>query len=111
MTDWLTAEALRALGRATHGVSDEGLHAAGLALLLLAADVVEGEEQVVPLRQLGRELDLHLLVEVRRPVGRRGPVNDGYRSRCTLITPNAHEKMAQVIFNAKRVREFPDDAT
>lgn len=37
-------------------------------LLLLAADVVEGEEDVVVVRQGGRELDLDLIVEVWRSV-------------------------------------------
>lgn len=37
-------------------------------LLLLAADVVEGEENVVVVRQGGGELDLDLVVEVWRSV-------------------------------------------
>lgn len=58
----------------SHRVSDERLAAASLVLFLLAADVVEGEEQVVSLGQTGRQSQLHLFIEVWRPAGsnRRG---------------------------------------
>ena len=49
-----------------YGVSYEGL-AAGLVLFLLAADVVEAEQQVVSLSQLSGQGELHLLIEVWRP--------------------------------------------
>lgn len=51
----------------THRVSNESLTAAALVLLLLAADVVEGEQQVVSLRQTGWKSYLHFLVEVWGP--------------------------------------------
>lgn len=52
---------------ASHRVSDERLAAAALVLFLLAADVVESEEQVMPLGQTGRQSQFHLFVEVWRP--------------------------------------------
>lgn len=45
------------------GLLDEGFSRFGL----LAADLVEGEEKVVLVRQLCRQLHLHLLVELRGP--------------------------------------------
>lgn len=51
---------------AAYRVSDRGFQ--GCVLLLLAADVVKGEEDVVVIRQGGRELDLDLIVEVWRSV-------------------------------------------
>lgn len=49
----------------THSVSHRGLQRS--VLFGLAADVVEGEEQVVVVSQIGRNLHLHLLIELRRP--------------------------------------------
>lgn len=43
----------------------------GSVLFRLAADVVEGEEQVVVVRQVGGNLHLHFLVELWRPEGGR----------------------------------------
>ena len=54
----------------THGVSHRGLQRR--VLLGLAADVVEGEEQVVVIRQVGGNLHLDLLVELWRPWEGRG---------------------------------------
>lgn len=51
----------------SHRISDESLVAAALVWFLLAADVVKSEQQVVPLRQTGRESQFHFFVEVRRP--------------------------------------------
>lgn len=51
----------------SHRVSDERLTAATLVLFLLAADVVESEEQVMSLGQTCRQSQFHLFVEVRRP--------------------------------------------
>lgn len=50
----------------SHRVTDGRLQRR--VLLLLAADVVEGEEDVVVVRQGRRELDLDLIVEVWRSV-------------------------------------------
>lgn len=57
----------RRTSREAHRVADERLTAATLVLFLLAADVVEGEEQVVSLGQTGRQSQFHLFVEVWRP--------------------------------------------
>lgn len=57
-------------GTESHRVSNERLAVAALVLLLLAADVVEGEQQVMSLRQTGRKSQLHLLIEVWGPVGK-----------------------------------------
>lgn len=51
----------------SHRVSDKRLTAATLVLFLLAADVVESEEQVMSLGQTRRQGQFHLFVEVRRP--------------------------------------------
>lgn len=51
----------------SHSVSDKRLTAAALVLFLLAADVVEREEQVMSLGQTRRQSQFHLFVEVRRP--------------------------------------------
>ena len=51
----------------TYRVANQILHIASLILLGLAADVVKCEEEVVSVRQLGWELDLHLLIEIWRP--------------------------------------------
>lgn len=51
----------------SYRVSNQRLTAATLVLFLLAADVVEGEEQVMSLCQTGRQSQLHLFVEVWRP--------------------------------------------
>lgn len=48
-----------------HRVPHRNLDWAGLILFWLTADVVEGEEEMVGVGQLGREFDLDLLVEVR----------------------------------------------
>lgn len=48
-----------------HGALQRGV------LFGLAADVVEGEQQVVVVCQVGRNLHLHLLVELGRPSGVR----------------------------------------
>ena len=50
----------------TYCVSHRGLQ--WCVLLLLAADVVKGEENVVMVRQGGRELDLDLIMKVRGSV-------------------------------------------
>lgn len=50
----------------THRVSHRGLQ--GRVLFLLAADVVKSEEDVVVVRQGGRQLDLDLIMKVRGPV-------------------------------------------
>lgn len=52
----------------THGVSHGGLQ--GRVLFGLTADVVEGEQEVVVVRQVGWNLHLHLLIELWRPEGR-----------------------------------------
>ena len=57
------------LRESTHGVAHRSLQRS--VLFGLAADVVEGEEQMVVVCQIGRNLHLHLLIELRRPlVGR-----------------------------------------
>lgn len=55
-------------GRCTHGVAYGALQRS--VLFGLAADVVEGEQQMVVVRQVGRNLHLHLLVKLGRPSGR-----------------------------------------
>lgn len=52
-----------ALVTVTHRVSHRGLQRR--VLLLLAADMVKGEENVVVVRQGGRQLDLDLVMKVR----------------------------------------------
>lgn len=47
----------------TYRVSHRGLQRC--VLLLLAADMVKGEENVVVVRQGGRQLDLDLIMKVR----------------------------------------------
>lgn len=49
----------------SHSVAHRSLQ--GSVLLGLAADVVKGEQQMVVVCQIGRNLHLHLLVELRRP--------------------------------------------
>lgn len=56
---------LNAGQRAPHSVAHGALQRG--VLFGLAADVVEGEQQVVVVCQVGRNLHLHLLIELRRP--------------------------------------------
>ena len=49
----------------THSVAHRGLQRS--VLFGLAADVIEGEQQMVVVCQIGRNLHLHLLIELRRP--------------------------------------------
>lgn len=51
---------------ATHRVPQKAF--SGGPLLLLTADVVEGDEEVMIHCELGRELNFHFFVKVRRPV-------------------------------------------
>lgn len=51
----------------SYRVTDECLTAAALVLLLLAADVVEGEQQVMSLCQMCRKSQLHFFIEVWGP--------------------------------------------
>lgn len=39
-------------------------------MLLLTADMVEGEQEVVIYCELSRELNFHFFIEVRRPVSK-----------------------------------------
>lgn len=55
--------------RRSYRVADGRLQ--GCVLLLLAADVVEGEEDVVVVSQRGRQLDLDLVMEIWGPGGER----------------------------------------
>ena len=65
-------------GGGTHGVAHGGLQ--GGVLLGLAADVVEGEQQVVVVRQVGGNLHLGLLVELGGPWG-TGETHGGVRAK------------------------------
>lgn len=53
------------LKECTHRVAHRSLQRS--VLFRLAADVVKGEQQVVVVCQIGRNLHLHLLIELRRP--------------------------------------------
>ncbi len=53
------------LEECTHSVAHRALQRS--VLFGLAADVVEGEQQMVVVCQISRNLHLHLLVELRRP--------------------------------------------
>lgn len=52
----------------THSVAYRALQRS--VLFGLAADVVEGEQQMVIVSQIGRNLHLHLLIKLRRPFER-----------------------------------------
>lgn len=52
----------------TYRVPQETFH--GGPLLLLTADMIEGEQEVVIYGELSRELDFHFFIEVRRPVSK-----------------------------------------
>ncbi len=54
------------LKECTHSVAHRALQRS--VLLWLAADVVEGEQQMVVVCQIGGNLHLHLLIELRRPL-------------------------------------------
>ena len=64
---WAEVFNLGQLKECTHSVAHRGLQRS--VLFGLAADVVKGEQQVVVVGQIGRNLHLHLLVELRRPSG------------------------------------------
>lgn len=51
----------------THSVAHGGLQRS--VLFGLAADVVEGEQKMVVVCEIGRNLHLHLLIELRGPDG------------------------------------------
>lgn len=53
------------LKECTHSIAHRGLQRS--VLFGLAADVVEGEQQMVVVCQIGRNLHFHLLIELRRP--------------------------------------------
>lgn len=53
------------LKKRTHSVAHRALQRS--VLFGLAADVVEGEQQMVVVCQIGGNLHLHLLIELRRP--------------------------------------------
>lgn len=54
--------------KTTHCISQETFY--GVSLLLLTADMIEGEQEVVIYCELSRELNFHFFVEVRRPVSK-----------------------------------------
>lgn len=54
------------VGQYTHSVAHRALQRS--ILFGLAADVVEGEQQMVVVCQIGRNLHLHLLIKLRRPL-------------------------------------------
>lgn len=54
--------------KTTHWISQETFHAG--SLLLLTADMIEGEQDVVIYCELSRELNFHFFIEVRRPVSK-----------------------------------------
>lgn len=53
------------LKECTHSVAHRGLQRS--VLFGLAADVVKGKQQMVVVCKIGRNLHLHLLIELRRP--------------------------------------------
>ncbi len=65
MSVWVEVLNVGQLKECTHGVAHRGLQRS--VLFGLAADVVEGEQQMVVVCQIGRNLHLHLLIELRRP--------------------------------------------
>lgn len=56
----------------SHRVSNECFTATTLVLFLLAADMVEGEEQMMSLCQMGWKSQLHFLIEVWGPENKKG---------------------------------------
>ena len=65
---WVEVLNLGQLKEFTHCVAHRGLQRS--VLFGLAADVVKGKQQMVVICQIGRNLHLHLLVELRGPKGR-----------------------------------------
>lgn len=63
--EWVKGLNVNQLKKFTHSVAHRGFQ--GSVLFGLAADVVEGEQQMVVVCQIGRNLHLHLLIELRGP--------------------------------------------
>lgn len=62
---WVEVLNVHQLGEHTYRVAYRALQRS--VLFGLATDVVEGEQQMVVVCQIGRNLHLHLLIKLRRP--------------------------------------------
>lgn len=65
VSSWVGVLKVGQLKECTHSVTHRALQRS--VLFGLAADVVKGEQQMVVVCQIGGNLHLHLLIELRRP--------------------------------------------